>query len=158
MLNNITIMGRIVHTPELRYTQANVPVCSFSVACERDFKENGEKVTDFIDCVAWRHTAEFIQKHFSKGGMIIVNGRLQLRDWTDKNGNKRRNAEINVEAAYFGEPKRKGDDEEHAPAPTDADAPPAVDMAQKQRDLAELEKQFSNVQFAAPDEPLPWEM
>ena len=158
MLNNITLMGRIVHTPELRYTQANVPVCSFTIACERDFKENGEKVTDFVDCVAWRHTAEFVSKHFAKGSMIIVNGRLQLRDWKDRDGNKRRNAEIIAESVYFGDNKRRGEDDERAPAPTDEDAPPAEDVEQKRRDLAELEKQFANVNFADADAPMPREM
>lgn len=155
MLNNIILQGRLVRDPEKRATQSGVSVCSFTLACERDTKE---KQTDFLDCTAFRQTADFIAQHFVKGNAILVNGRLQIREWTDKENNKRRNAEIAVDRAWFCESKRKGDDEEHAPAHMDAEAPPAVDMAQKQRDLAELEKQFSNVQFAAPDEPLPWEM
>ena len=102
MLNTITIMGRMTKDPELRYTQSNVPVASFTLAVYRDF---GDKRTDFIDCVAWRNTAEFVQKYFHKGSMTIATGRLQLRDWTDKDGNKRRNAEVVAEHVYFGESK-----------------------------------------------------
>lgn len=103
MLNHSEIMGRLCADPELRYTQNQTPVASFTIACERDF---GDKQTDFIDCVAWRNTAEFASKYFRKGSMAIVTGRLQFREWTDKNNSKRRNAEINVENIYFGESKR----------------------------------------------------
>ena len=108
MLNHITIMGRLVRDPELRRTGSGVAVASFTVAVDRDFgkNENGEKKTDFIDCVAWRQTGEFISKYFQKGRMIVVDGRLELRDWTDKDGNKRRSAEVNVNNAYFGDSKR----------------------------------------------------
>lgn len=156
MLNNITIMGRVVRDPELRYTQSQTPVVSFTVACERDFKENGEKVTDFIDCTAWRHTAEFVSKHFPKGSLAVVSGRLQIREWTDKDGNKRRNAEVNVDNVYFGESKRKSDLDERPPFPDEKDAPPPDDMEQTKRDLDEL-SQFSNVRFADADGALPWE-
>ena len=117
MLNHITIMGRLVRDPELRYTQSGTPVASFTIACDRDFggKDGGEKQTDFIDCVAWRHTGEFVSKYFAKGSMAVVAGRLQIRDWTDKEGNKRRNAEINVENVYFGSNKTR--DDASAPAP-----------------------------------------
>ena len=105
-LNNITIMGRLTRDPELRRTQSGTPVTSFTIACERDF--GGEdKVTDFIDCIAWRSTAEFVQRYFTKGRMAIVSGRLQMRDWTDKDGNKRRNAEVLAESVYFGDSKRE---------------------------------------------------
>ena len=104
MLNHITIMGRLTKAPELRYTQTNTPVAAFTLAVDRDF---GDKQTDFIDCVAWRSTAEFVSKYFTKGSMAVVDGRLQLRDWTDKDGNKRRNAEVVAEHVYFGESKRK---------------------------------------------------
>lgn len=98
MLNTITIMGRLTRDPELRYTQSQTPVASFTVACERDFAgQDQEKVTDFIDCVAWRSTGEFVNKYFHKGNMIIVDGRLQSRKWTDKEGNKRTSWEINAE-------------------------------------------------------------
>ena len=90
MLNHITIMGRMTRDPYLRYTQSNTPVVSFSLACERDFTAKGQdKETDFIDCVAWRGTAEFVSKYFFKGSMAVVSGRLQMRDWTDRDGNKR---------------------------------------------------------------------
>lgn len=109
MLNHITIMGRLTRDPELRYTQSQVPVASFTLAVERDFsgRDGGEKQTDFIDCVAWRSTAEFVNKYFQKGSMAVASGRLQLRDWTDKEGNKRRNAEVVVDNIYFGESKRR---------------------------------------------------
>ena len=103
-LNHITIMGRLTKAPELRYTQTNTPVAAFTLAVDRDF---GEKQTDFIDCVAWRSTAEFVSKYFTKGSMAVVDGRLQLRDWTDRDGNKRRNAEVIAEHVYFGVSKRK---------------------------------------------------
>lgn len=104
MLNHITIMGRLTRDPELRYTGNNIPVCSFTLAVDRDFgtRDGGEKQTDFIDCVAWRSTGEFVNKYFSKGSMAVVAGRLELRDWTDRDGNKRRNAEVNAEHVYFG--------------------------------------------------------
>ncbi len=103
-LNNVTIMGRLTRDPELRYTQSNTPVASFTLAVDRDF---GDKQTDFIDCVAWRGTGEFVDRYFSKGSMAIVSGRLQIRNWTDDNGNKRRNAEVVAEHVYFGESKRR---------------------------------------------------
>lgn len=109
MLNRIIIMGRLVRDPELRTTQSGVSVTSFTLAVDRDFKnrDSGEKSTDFIDVVAWRQTAEFICKYFGKGRMAVVEGRLQLRDWTDKEGNKRRSAEILVSSVYFGDSKPK---------------------------------------------------
>lgn len=109
MLNHITVMGRLTKDPEIRYTQSQVAVASFTVAVDRDFTEKGaEKQTDFIDCVAWRNTANFVHQYFAKGSMAVVSGRLQLRDWTDKNGNKRRNAEIVADNVYFGEAKSGG--------------------------------------------------
>lgn len=109
MLNHITVMGRMTRDPETRYTRNNTPVCSFTLAVERDRKnEDGSRATDFIDCVAWRSTAEFISKYFRKGSMAVAAGRLQLRDWTDKDGNKRRQAEILCENVYFGESKSTG--------------------------------------------------
>ena len=116
MLNHITLMGRLTKDPELRYTSNNTPVASFSLAVERDF---GEKQTDFIECVAWRQIGEFISKYFAKGNMIAVSGRLQIRDWNDKDGNKRRSAEVVVESAYFCESKKDRDDyntDEYRPA------------------------------------------
>lgn len=108
MLNRICIMGRLTAAPELRYTQSNTPVASFTLAVDRDYQQGGsEKQTDFIPCVAWRGTAEFVSKYFTKGSMAAVSGRLQLRDWTDKDGNKRRTAEVVAESIYFGESKKR---------------------------------------------------
>lgn len=111
MLNHITIMGRLTRDPELRRTGSGIAVASFSVAVERDFgsRDGGEKETDFIDCVAWRQTGEFVSKYFSKGSMIVVSGRLQIRNWNDKEGNKRRSAEVVAENVYFGESKRSSE-------------------------------------------------
>ena len=110
MLNKIFIMGRLTRDPELRRTQSGTPVTSFSLAVDRDYKtQSGEKETDFIDVVAWRATAEFVAKYFTKGRMAVVEGRLQLRDWTDKDGNKRRSAEVVADNIYFGDSRRDGD-------------------------------------------------
>ena len=108
MLNHIVIMGRLTRDPELRRTGSGIAVASFSVAVDRDFgkNENGEKETDFIDCVAWRNTAEFVSKYVTKGRMVAVSGRLQIRSWTDKEGNKRRTAEIVADNVYFGDSRR----------------------------------------------------
>jgi single-strand DNA-binding protein len=107
MLNHIVIMGRLTRAPELRKTQSGTPVASFTLACERDFAPQGEtRETDFIDIVAWRYTAEFVDKYFSKGQMAVVSGRLQIRNWEDKEGNKRRSAEILADHVYFGEGKK----------------------------------------------------
>ena len=107
MLNVAIIMGRLTRDPELRRTNSGKPVASFTVAVDRDFAPEGqEKETDFIDCVAWQGTAEFVEKYFKKGSMIALKGRLQLRNWTDKDGNKRRTAEIVADNVYFGEAKK----------------------------------------------------
>ena len=108
MLNHITAAGRLTKDPELRRTQNGVAVASFTIACDRDIKDaSGNKQTDFIDCVAWRNTAEFVHKYFTRGRIAVVSGRLQIREWTDNNGNKRRNAEILAESVYFGDSKRE---------------------------------------------------
>lgn len=124
MLNHIVVMGRLTRDPELRYTQSQTPVASFTVAVDRDFssRETGERQTDFIDCVAWRSTAEFVSKYFQKGSMAAVSGRLQIRDWTDREGGKRRSAEIVADNVYFGESKRSRDNApaSSAPAPRPA--------------------------------------
>lgn len=110
MLNKIIVMGRLTRDPEMRRTQSGLAVTSFTVAVDRDFKsQSGGKETDFIDVVAWRNTAEFVCKYFSKGRMAVVEGRLQLRDWTDQNNNKRRSAEIVADNVYFGDSKRDSD-------------------------------------------------
>ena len=111
MLNHITIMGRLTRDPELRRTGSGIAVASFTVAVDRDFggRDGGEKETDFIDCVAWRQTGEFVSKYFTKGRMIVVSGRLQIRSWTDKDGNKRRTAEVVADNCYFGDSKRENE-------------------------------------------------
>ena len=111
MLNRIIIMGRLARDPELRRTQSGFPVASFRLAVDRDFKDKstGERSTDWIDVVAWRATAEFVSRFFTKGRMAVVEGRLQMRDWTDKDGNKRVAAEVVADNVYFGDSKRDGD-------------------------------------------------
>ena len=105
MLNHIILSGRLTRDPELRRTQSGIPVASFSLAVSRDYKDKdtGEATTDFIDIVAWRHNAEFVSNYFAKGRVAVVEGRLQLRDWVDQEGSKRRSAEILAERVYFGD-------------------------------------------------------
>jgi len=112
MLNHIVLMGRLTRDPELRYTQSQLPVVSFRIAVDRDFggRDGAERQTDFIDVVAWRSTAEFVSKYFSKGSMAVVSGRLQMRDWTDRDGNKRTSAEVVADNVYFGDSKRSRDE------------------------------------------------
>ncbi len=147
MLNHITIMGRLTRDPELRRTGSGVAVASFRVAVDRDYtpKDGSERKTDFIDCVAWSQTGEFISKYFSKGRMIVVDGRLEIRDWTDKDGNKRTSAEIRVDNAYFGDSKRDGDSGSSYTAPasgfggyTAPASAPASDFAMLDDDDAQL--------------------
>ena len=118
MLNKIFIMGRLTRDPELRRTQTGTPVASFSLAVERDYKDKstGERTTDFIDVVAWRATAEFVSRYFTKGRMAVVEGRLQMRDWTDKEGNKRTSAEVVADNVYFGDSRRDGDGSGYSPS------------------------------------------
>lgn len=135
MLNKIFIMGRLTRDPELRRTQNGTAVTSFTLAVDRDFKNaDGTKDTDFIDVVAWRTTAEFVSKYFSKGRMAVVEGRLQLRDWTDKDGNKRRNGEVLADNIYFGDSKKEGDSSGGYKA-----AGKAVDVEPEAGDFAEVE-------------------
>ena len=107
MLNHIVIMGRLTRDPELRRTASGKAVASFTVAVDRDFSQGEQKDTDFIECVAWQKTGEFVSKYFQKGSMIVVSGRLQIRSWTDKDGNKRRTAEVVADAVYFGDSKKQ---------------------------------------------------
>lgn len=107
MLNRIIIMGRMTKDPELRHTGSGTPVASFTLAVDRDFKDqNGERGVDFIDCVVWRNTAEFVQKYFGKGRMAVVSGRLQMRKWQDKDGNNRTSAEVVADNVYFGDSQK----------------------------------------------------
>lgn len=110
MLNTVIIMGRLTRDPEMRTTQSGVAVASFTLAVDRDFggKDGGEKQTDFIDCTAWRHTAEFVSKYFSKGRMAVVSGRLQIDNYTDNDGNKRKSAKVVADNIYFGDSKKDG--------------------------------------------------
>ena len=107
MLNCVTLMGRMTKDPELRYTPSQTPVATFTLAVDRDFKKGEEKQVDFIDCVAWKSTAEYVSRNFSKGTLCVVEGRLQIRAWEDNAGNKRRNAEVVVENIYYGASKPK---------------------------------------------------
>lgn len=144
MLNKIFIMGRLTRDPELRRTQSGTPVTSFSLAVDRDFKsQSGEKETDFIDVVAWRNTAEFVAKYFNKGRMAIVEGRLQIRDWQDKDGNKRRTAEVVADNIYFGDSKRDGGFNE-APAYS---APVGGYAAPMGGDFAEIDDEDGDLPF-----------
>ena len=111
MVNHIVLMGRLTRDPELRRTGSGTAVATFTLAVDRDFssnRETGERETDFIDIVAWRNTAEFVSKYFAKGRMAVVSGRLQIRNWNDKDGNKRRSAEVVADNVYFGDSKRDG--------------------------------------------------
>lgn len=125
MLNRIVLMGRLTRDPELRHTQSGTAVASFTLAVDRDLKnkETGERATDFIDIVAWRNTAEFAAKYFAKGRMAVVEGRLQMRGWTDKEGNKRVAAEVVADSIYFGDTKKDGANT--APAASNYGAAPA---------------------------------
>lgn len=125
MLNNIVLMGRLVRDPELRHTGSGTAVASLTLAVDRGYKsQSGEKETDFIDIVAWRSTAEFVCKYFTKGRMVVVEGRLQVRDWTDKDGGRRRSAEVVAENIYFGDSKRAVSDSDTRPAGEFTELPP----------------------------------
>lgn len=122
MLNHIVIMGRLTKDPELRYTQSQTPVASFTLAVDRDYGQ--DKQTDFFDCIAWRKTGEFVSKYFTKGSMAVVSGTMQSRDWEDKNGTKRRSWEVNAQSVYFGsskKEKREDDLPDYAPRFADID-------------------------------------
>ena len=141
MLNHIVIMGRLARDPELRRTQTGTPVASFRLAVERDFKDkaSGERITDWIDVTAWSYTAEFVSRYFTKGRMAVVSGRLQMRDWTDKNGIKRTSAEIVADSVYWGDSRREGDVQS-----TTAQAP----AYQPQQDFIELpDDGYGNLPF-----------
>ena len=116
MLNHITIMGRLTKDPEMRRTGSGVAVTSFTIACDRDFGQNGQKETDFIDVTCWRNTAEFVNSYFNKGRMAVVSGRLQIRKWTDKNGNERRSAEVVADNVYFGDSKSSSNTQNFVPS------------------------------------------
>ena len=141
MLNKIFLQGRMCATPELRRTNSGTPVTSFTLAVDRDFKNaDGTKETDFIDCVAWRSTAEFAAKYFTKGRVAVVEGKLQTRDWTDKEGGKRRSAEVVADNVYFGDSKKEyGGDYGGAPVGGYKAAGKAVDVAPDEGEFAEID-------------------
>ena len=140
MLNHIVIMGRLTRDPELKHTQQGTAVVSFTVACERDFASSGDKVTDFIPVTAWRATAEFIARYFSKGRMIAVSGRLQKREWTDGEGARHEATEIVADSAYFADSKR-----EDAPPAQAYRASTPVDVSAS--DFAELDEDDGDLPF-----------
>jgi len=147
MLNKIILMGRLTRDPELRRTQSGTAVTSFSLAVDRDFKsQGGEKETDFIDIVAWRNTAEFVSRYFTKGRMAVVEGRLQIRDWTDRDGGKRRSAEVIAENVYFGDSKREGGSDYSAAPAYSAPRGYAAPMG-GQSDFAEIGEEDGELPF-----------
>lgn len=142
MLNNITLQGRLTSNPELRRTGSGIAVTSFTLAVEDDFKDkDGNRKTIFVDCIAWRGLGEMVEKYFSKGSMAFVNGKLDIRSWTDKDGNKRRSAEVIAENVYFGESKKSdsyiGSYSTNASANNSSSAP-AQDFAPIEDDDAQL--------------------
>lgn len=160
MLNHIVLMGRLTRDPELRRTQSGIAVASFALAVERDFKsENGERETDFIDIVAWRNTAEFVSRYFTKGRMAVVSGRLQIRSYTDRDGNKRKASEVVADNVYFGDSKREntgdsapayrsyGEPSYSAPYAAPAPAPAVQAPAAPASDFAMLEDEDSLMPF-----------
>ena len=153
MLNKIILMGRLTRDPELRHTQTGTAVASFSLAVDRDFKDKatGDRTTDFIDVVAWRQTGEFVSRDFTKGRMAVVEGRLQIRDWTDKDGGKRRSAEVVADNVYFGDSKRDGGDNSgynpgYAPAPASHSAAPS-NFSASGSDFAEIGEDDGELPF-----------
>ena len=156
MLNRIILMGRLTRDPELRHTGSGTAVASFSLAVERDFRDktSGQKTTDFIDIVAWRQTGEFVSKYFTKGRMAVVEGRLQMRDWQDREGNKRRSAEDVADNVYFADSRRDGEQSSgyapassgYAPAPSSY-APPANQSSAPVSDFAELSDDDGELPF-----------
>ena len=149
MLNRIILMGRLTRDPELRHTGSGTAVASFSLAVERDFRDktSGQKTTDFIDIVAWRQTGEFVGKYFTKGRMAVVSGRLQIRGWTDKDGSKRRTAEVNADHVYFGDSKKELQNDPSAPASYLPPAYPAARYAAPSSDFAMLEDDDAQLPF-----------
>lgn len=147
MLNHITLMGRLVADPELRTTPAGVTVATFRIAVDRDFKnkQTGEKETDFVTIVAWRSTAEFVSRYFTKGRMAVVDGRLQIRPYTDRDGNKRNATEVIAESVYFGDSKRDGDGQPGGYQPGDYD--PGYGAGQPSQQFEELEDDDGDLPF-----------
>ena len=162
MLNHIVIMGRMVRDPELRRTGSGVAVASFCLAVDRDFapKDGGEKETDFIDCVAWRQTGEFVSKCFRKGSMAVVSGRLQIRTWSDKEGNKRRSAEVVADNCYFGDSKKSDQGSTYTPNIQSGSqghaGPYANTMAMLDRYMSQVPQQSEFAMLEGDDTQLPF--
>ncbi len=140
MLNHIVLQGRLSRDPELRYTQDGIAVCSFTLAVERDVAStDGRRKADFIDCVAWRGAGEFVNKYFSKGSAAVVSGRLEIKDWTDRDGGKRRSTTVKVDSIYFGESKKDGGNAQAAaPAPVGYEVPRGDQFAELPDDDSDL--------------------
>ena len=148
MLNHITIMGRLVRDPELRRTGSGIAVTSFTLAVDRDYKSNsGEKETDFIECVAWRNTGEFVGKYFTKGRMAVVSGKLQIRGWTDKDGNKRRTAEVLAENVYFADSNKEASESSGTAGGFAPPAYPASSYPPPVGDFAPLDDEDAQLPF-----------
>ncbi len=146
MLNKVIMMGRLTRDPELRHTQSNTPVCSFSIAVNRDRKDqNGERQTDFFDCVAWSKSAEFVKQWFTKGMLAIVVGRLQTRKWTDQNNNTRIAYEIHCDEVMFGETKKAREEYGYVSAPKAPNQPDPAPAVQPAYDLPEGDPEYSNL-------------
>ena len=148
-MNHIVLMGRLTRDPELRHTQSGTAVASFTLAVDRPYsgRDSGDRQTDFIDIVAWRNTAEFVSKYFTKGQMVAVHGRLQLRDWTDKEGNKRRAAEVVAENVYFAESKKSRDAGGYSAAPARNDYDSRHSTPVSGSDFAELDEDDGDLPF-----------
>ena len=149
MLNHITLMGRLVADPELRTTPSGVPVATFRIAVDRDFKnkQTGEKETDFVTVVAWRSTAEFVSRYFAKGRMVVVDGRLQIRPYTDRDGNKRTAAEVVADSVYFGDSKRDGDGQDASYQPSGYGGYGSGSSGQPSQQFEELEDDDGDLPF-----------
>ena len=157
MLNTVSIMGRLTADPELRITPNGTAVTSFSIACERDKKtENGEREVDFFDIVAWRNTAEFVNRYFSKGRMAAISGRLQTRNWTDKDGNKRKFVEVVADNIYFGDSKKNNTGEELPVTTPKAAYPTPQPPAQTQQEPSCIQTGFDGFSEISSDDDLPF--
>ena len=148
-MNQVVLMGRLTRDPELRRTQSGTAVASFTLAVDRGYasRDGGERQTDFIDCVAWRNTGEFVSKYFVKGQMAAVTGRLQIRDWTDRDGNKRRSAEVVVDNVYFTESKKSREASGFAPAPARNDYDSGYTAPVTGSDFADLDEDDGDLPF-----------
>ena len=140
MLNRITLMGRLTRDPEIRHTSNGTTVTSFTLAVERDFKDqsSGQKVTDFIDCVACRHVGEFVSRYFTKGRMAVVEGRLQVEAWKDANGNRRRSTKVVADSVYFGDSKNNKNASEGNAKESDFPQEPTQEFEEVNEDDGEL--------------------